>query len=186
MLQSLAILRSLYKITLPIFAGNWTCAIASSCYVDLLAAKLVGVIVLDIVAQAKISVMKHHRRHPNCKVLAKPWTSALLISVSLLLAAMPNVRAQSPEEPQFTLQADVQETDDDANLVTARGNVLFRYPHYEIEATAEEAQYFVETSRLVLVGDVYLEQAGEVLKDTHVVCLLAIGQCMPLAREILM
>ena len=119
-------------------------------------------------------------------VSAKAGLSAPLLSLGLLLAAMPVSYAQPPEESQFTLQADAQETNSDANLVTAHGNVLFRYPYYEIEATADEAQYFVETSRIVLTGDVYLEQEGEVIRDTPVVCLLAIGQCMPLSREILM
>ena len=102
--------------------------------------------------------------------------SASLVAVSLLSAAV--ARAQSSQTASYlTLQADVQETNPETEVVTVRGNVLFQYPLHQLEGTSEEAEYYVAEQRIVLMGNAQVTQQGEVLQDSQIVCLLESGQC---------
>ena len=111
--------------------------------------------------------------------------STTLLTLCLPLAAMIRVNAQSLEQPLFFLQADVQE-ENRTGIFTARGHVLFRYPQQQIEGTAEKAEYFSEEQKLVLMGNVRLNQRGELIRDSQVICLLKVEKCMPLTTRIIM
>ena len=110
--------------------------------------------------------------------------STTLLTLCLPLAAIIRVNAQSLEHPLFFLQADVLE-ENRTGIFTARGHVLFRYPQQQIKGTAEEAEYFSEEQKLVMMGTVRLNQRGELIRDSQVICLLKVGRCMPLTTRIL-
>lgn len=87
----------------------------------------------------------------------------------------PDVRATAPQQPpapvltatapagrkhKVTIQSDLQEIDEQRGIITAVGHVFIAYPAQQVEATAQQAQYFKEEARLVLSGDVKVIQAG--------------------------
>lgn len=61
--------------------------------------------------------------------------------------------------------------------VTASGNIRFRYPPHDIDATAEQAQYDSSTKQMVLKGHVRLKQRGNTVQGEVVICKLSTGQC---------
>ncbi|MEO1592613.1 MAG: LptA/OstA family protein, partial [Cyanobacteria bacterium J06632_22] len=71
-------------------------------------------------------------------------------------------RAQSGNA--ITLRADVQEANAGTGIVTARGNVRIDYPAREISATAAQAQYYSQEQRIVLTGNVFIQQEGNTLR----------------------
>jgi lipopolysaccharide export system protein LptA len=105
------------------------------------------------------------------------------MTLCLPSAATTRAVAQSLDESQFILQSNVREKDPLTGRFTARGNVLFRYPQQQIEGTAEEAHYYREDQKVVLMGNVRLNQRDEVIQNSQVICLLELGRCMPLFRH---
>ena len=61
---------------------------------------------------------------------------------------------------KVTIRSDLQEVDEQRGIITAVGRVFIAYPAQQLEATAQQAQYFREEARLVLSGDVEVIQAG--------------------------
>lgn len=61
---------------------------------------------------------------------------------------------------KVTIRSDLQEVDEQRGIITAVGHVFIAYPAQQLEATAQQAQYFREEARLVLSGDVEVVQAG--------------------------
>jgi lipopolysaccharide export system protein LptA len=59
-----------------------------------------------------------------------------------------------------TLLADVQEANAKTGILTATGNVQIFYPSKGITATALQAQYFSRERRMVLTGNVVVNQVG--------------------------
>lgn len=89
-------------------------------------------------------------------------TAAACLTGALPLAVQPGLpMAQAQTSGQsITLDADVQEANAQTGVITARGNVRLNYPGRQIQATAQQAQYFSEERRMVLTGDVLVTQAG--------------------------
>lgn len=79
----------------------------------------------------------------------------LLAALGAVLPAQAQTAGQS-----ITLDADVQEANAQTGVITARGNVRLNYPGRQIQATAQQAQYFSEERRMVLTGNVLVTQAG--------------------------
>lgn len=79
----------------------------------------------------------------------------LAISASLL----PATQAQNANTA-LTIRADVQEANANTGVVTATGNVKMSYPARQIDAIAEQAQYFSKEQRVVLTGNVVVTQEG--------------------------
>ena len=101
-----------------------------------------------------------------------------LIAASLLSTVVSAARAQSSQTASYlTLQADVQETNPETEVVTVQGNVLFKYPLHQLEGTSEAAQYYIAEQKIVLMGNAQVNQQGEILRDSEIVCLLETGQC---------
>jgi len=91
-----------------------------------------------------------------------PITKLFLISVSLLAIAtstLPETQAQNANTA-LTIRADVQEANSITGVVTATGNVKMTYPARQIDAIAEQAQYFSKEQRVVLTGNVIVTQEG--------------------------
>ena len=61
-------------------------------------------------------------------------------------------------------------------VVTATGNVQIDYPSRQIYATAAQAQYYSRDQRIVLSGNVDVEQEGNTLQAETVTYLIVEGQ----------
>ena len=89
----------------------------------------------------------------------------MTIFSAIVFAITPLVRAQSPtEQGAITLKSDIQESNAQTGIITARGNVRIDYPARQIQATAAQAQYYSRERRLILTGDVYVIQEGNSMR----------------------
>ena len=70
----------------------------------------------------------------------------------------------TPKGGALTVRSDIQEADSKTGVITAKGNVQINYPARNLQATAAQAQYFIEERRLVLSGGVYLLQDGNSIR----------------------
>ena len=89
-------------------------------------------------------------------------TKLFLFAISLLAIAassLPATQAQNANTA-LTIRADVQEANSITGVVTATGNVKMTYPARQIDAIAEQAQYFSKEQRVVLTGNVVVTQEG--------------------------
>lgn len=85
--------------------------------------------------------------------------------------------AQSPTESRsITLQSDIQESNSETGVITARGNVKINYPARQIQATAAQAQYFSRERRLILTGNVYVIQQGNSMRAETMTYLVDEGR----------
>lgn len=80
------------------------------------------------------------------------------------------VQAQNPDT--ITLRSDVQEANTNTGVITARGNVYIDYPAQQIHATSAQAQYFSNERRIVLSGNVVVNQEGNTLRAEVVTYLI--------------
>lgn len=99
--------------------------------------------------------------------------STTIISVLILAIASLSLKAQSPtKQGEITLKSDLQESNSESGIITARGNVKINYPARQIQATATQAQYYSRERRLVLTGNVYVIQAGNSMRAETLTYLL--------------
>lgn len=90
---------------------------------------------------------------------------SMAIFSTIVFAITPLVQAQSPtKKGAITLKSDVQESNAQTGIITARGNVKIDYPSRQIQATAAQAQYYSRERRLILTGDVYVIQDGNSMR----------------------
>jgi lipopolysaccharide export system protein LptA len=94
-----------------------------------------------------------------------PITRLFLIAIPILApilaiasSSLPPIQAQS--NTALTIRADVQEANSITGVITATGNVKMSYPARQIDAVAEQAQYFSREQRVVLTGNVVVTQEG--------------------------
>ena len=108
------------------------------------------------------------------------------IALQQILAATVSAIALSIYAPQLlwaqstpgaiTLKSDVQESNAETGIITARGNVKINYPARQIQATAAQAQYYSRERRLVLTGDVYVIQEGNSMRAETMTYLVDEGR----------
>jgi len=85
----------------------------------------------------------------------------LLVAIPILAigtSSLPSTQAQT--NTALTIRADIQEANSNTGVVTATGNVKMSYPARQIDAIAEQAQYFSKEQRVVLTGNVIVTQEG--------------------------
>ncbi|MBD2150342.1 OstA family protein [Pseudanabaena sp. FACHB-1277] len=109
------------------------------------------------------------RRNPAISVKPSPrlkpkahLTQLFLLSLSITaIASSPLLPSQAQNaNTSLTIRADVQEANSLTGVVTATGNVKMTYPARQIDAVAEQAQYFSKEQRVVLTGNVVVTQEG--------------------------
>ncbi|MEM6252636.1 MAG: LptA/OstA family protein [Cyanobacteria bacterium P01_D01_bin.156] len=76
----------------------------------------------------------------------------------------------------ITLRADVQEADANNGIITARGNVRIEYPEQAIYATSAQAQYYSRERRIVLTGEVFVQQEANTIEAEVVTYLIDEGR----------
>ncbi|WP_254923818.1 LptA/OstA family protein [Pseudanabaena sp. SR411] len=90
-----------------------------------------------------------------------PITKLFLIAIPILAIASSSFSStQAQTNTALTIRADVQEANSNTGVVTATGNVKMSYPARQIDAIAEQAQYFSKEQRVVLTGNVIVTQEG--------------------------
>lgn len=96
-----------------------------------------------------------------------------IVSVAIVALMHFPVLAQSPgKQGQITLRSDIQESNSQTGIITARGNVKINYPARQIQATAAQAQYYSRERRLILTGDVYVIQEGNSMRAESLTYLI--------------
>jgi len=93
-----------------------------------------------------------------------------LLITSLLVVG--NSAIAQPTNTALTIRADSQEADSRNGVITAKGNVKMNYPARQIDATSAQAQYFSKERRIVLTGNVVVNQQGSSIKAETITYLI--------------
>lgn len=80
----------------------------------------------------------------------------------------------------ITLRSDVQEANANTGVITARGNVQIDYPARQIFATSAQAEYYSNERRIVLSGNVVINQEGNTLRAETATYLIDEGEFVAL------
>jgi len=103
--------------------------------------------------------------------------SLALLSLLTIIIIPASLQAQTATKPgAITLKSDVQESNSETGIITARGNVQINYPARQIQATATQAQYFSRERRLILTGNVYVIQQGNSMRAESMTYLIDEGR----------
>ncbi len=113
------------------------------------------------------------------RLVVVPFGLPLLASAGLAQSLTPpspgGIRAAAitPTSGLVTIESDVQKADNGTGIVTATGNVRIVYPDQRVVATARQAQYFSREGRVVLSGDVDVQQdTGHSIRAERLVYLV--------------
>jgi lipopolysaccharide export system protein LptA len=82
----------------------------------------------------------------------------------------------------ITLRSDIQEANTNTGIITARGNVQIDYPAQQIRATSAQADYYSNERRIVLSGNVLVNQQGNTLRAEVVTYLIDEGRFVAAPR----
>lgn len=106
-------------------------------------------------------------------------------SLAILNIVSTRTAVAQPVNTALTIRADIQEADSKNGIITARGNVKMNYPARQIDATSAQAQYFSKERRIVLSGNVIVNQLGSVIKAETITYLIdqAKFEAMPEANK---
>jgi lipopolysaccharide export system protein LptA len=103
--------------------------------------------------------------------------ASIAISSTITVPIQPvPVQAQQPNPQGLTIQADTQEANSKTQVVTATGNVRLNYPSRKVQARASLAQYFIKQKRILLTGNVLIDQDGNTLAGESVIYLIEEGK----------
>ncbi|NJM98177.1 MAG: LPS export ABC transporter periplasmic protein LptC [Phormidesmis sp. RL_2_1] len=121
------------------------------------------------------------RSHFSVRTLVGLWASVWtlpFIALSLLPFSIGAVQAQSAGQSggAIQLRASQVEANSNSGVVTAIGNVRIDYPSRQIYATSAQAQYYSREQRIVLSGDVYVDQQGNTLQAETITYLIEEGR----------
>lgn len=98
------------------------------------------------------------------------------VLATVLVAANLGSPSQAQSGGSIKLRADVQEADANTGIITARGNVKIDYPEEEIYATSAQAQYYSRERRIILTGNVFVQQEANTLQAEVVTYLIDQGR----------
>ncbi|MEM1253791.1 MAG: LptA/OstA family protein [Cyanobacteria bacterium P01_H01_bin.21] len=101
--------------------------------------------------------------------------SALALGM-LITASGWSPPSQAQSGGSIKLRADVQEADANTGIITARGNVRIDYPEEAIYATSAQAQYYSRERRIILTGNVFVQQEANTLQAEVVTYLIDEGR----------
>ncbi len=116
-----------------------------------------------------------HTSHRSCH-----W-GWLLIWSSIVFGSVPAIQAvpviaQQQNSQGLSIQADTQEANSKTEVVTARGNVRINYPSRKVQGQASLAQYYIKQKRIVLTGNVLINQNGNTIEGESVIYLIEEGK----------
>jgi lipopolysaccharide export system protein LptA len=127
-----------------------------------------NIIILPPTQAAPIKSLKHKQ---------KPKATPIVQS-SPQKSTPENPDAQTPQpNPQgLVIQADTQEANSKSEVVTARGNVRLNYPSRKVRASANLAEYYIKQKRILLTGNVVINQDGNTLEGESITYLVEEGK----------
>jgi lipopolysaccharide export system protein LptA len=110
-------------------------------------------------------------------------TGAVFLALGGL--ALPPLMLRQPQSlaqdgGTITLRSDVQEANANTGVITARGNVQIDYPARQITATSAQAEYYSNERRIVLSGNVVINQEGNTLRAETATYLIDEGEFVAL------
>jgi len=110
---------------------------------------------------------------------------AAMVVMALAPTAIETATAQSNNGRALTIRAEIQQANANTGVVTAKGNVQLSYPARQIQATADQAQYFSRERRIILTGNVYVLQQGNSLRAATITYLIDEGRfvALPQAKQ---
>jgi lipopolysaccharide export system protein LptA len=112
----------------------------------------------------------------------KPICIACTVA-SLTILAPRSLPAQTANT-SLTIRSDIQEANSISGIITAKGNVRMSYPARQIEAIAEQAEYFSKEQRVVLTGNVTVTQEGtNSIKAEIITYLISEGRFVAAPQE---
>jgi lipopolysaccharide export system protein LptA len=122
----------------------------------------------------------HRLTHTFNRYLHWKWLvllASIAISSTITVPIYPiPVQAQQPNPQGLTIQADTQEANSKTEVVTAKGNVRLNYPSRKVQAQANLAQYYIKQKRILLTGNVLINQDGNTLEGESVIYLIEEGK----------
>jgi lipopolysaccharide export system protein LptA len=95
-----------------------------------------------------------------------------------MVVRQPQTLAQ--DSGTITLRSDVQEANANTGVITARGNVQIDYPERQITATSAQAEYYSNERRIILSGNVVINQEGNILRSETATYLIDEGEFVAL------
>jgi lipopolysaccharide export system protein LptA len=105
------------------------------------------------------------------------WRWLVLLSIVSTTTIIPiSAQSQQPNPKGFTIGADIQEANSKTEVATARGNVRLNYPSRKIQGQANLAQYFIKQQRIVLSGNVLINQNGNTIEGETITYLIDEGK----------
>lgn len=116
------------------------------------------------------------RKHIFPYSFSKPIQRLGTLMLSFLMVAGSWQPSQAQSGGSIKLRADVQEANANTGIVTARGNVRIDYPEEAIYATSAQAQYYSRERRIVLTGNVFVQQEANTLQAEVVTYLIDEGR----------
>ena len=90
----------------------------------------------------------------------------------MFLTGISSAAIARPVNTALTIRADTQKADSRNGIITATGNVQMKYPARQINATSAKAQYFANERRIVLSGNVVVNQLGNTIRAETITYLI--------------
>ena len=112
-------------------------------------------------------------RYPLPKLV---WRLSAVMVGALIVGSSWMVPSQAQSGGSIKLRADIQEADANTGIITARGNVKIDYPEEAIYATSAQAQYYSRERRIILTGNVFVQQEANTLQAEIVTYLIDEGR----------
>ncbi|MFH7242531.1 MAG: LptA/OstA family protein [Spirulina sp.] len=114
-------------------------------------------------------------------ILKRRWFILPLAGVLSLGGVRPWATVAQAQDT-ITLRSDIQEANTNTGIITARGNVQIDYPAQQIRATSAQADYYSNERRIVLSGNVFVDQQGNTLRAEVVTYLIDEGRFVAAPR----
>jgi len=91
--------------------------------------------------------------------------------------------SNSNQQNRMTVRSNRQEANSETGVITATGNVEIRYPIRNLEATSAQAQYYQQDRRLVLTGNVHVQQGENSIRAEKVTYFVEQGRIVATPKQ---
>ncbi len=121
-------------------------------------------------------------------LFASPLKRSLFIITVLGILGLPShltfaQSSNSNQQNRMTVRSDRQEANSETGVITATGNVEIKYPVQQLDATARQAQYYQNDRRLVLTGNVHVQQGENSIRAEEVTYFVEQGRFVATPKQ---
>lgn len=103
--------------------------------------------------------------------------------LSLLLPVLAMAGHTQTPNTRLIIRAQKQEVNVRSGIITVSGNVKLDYAARQIQAVAREAQYFTKEKKIILNGNVTVNQLGNIIKAETITYLIEEGQFTAVPKD---